>query len=63
MKDTDEIRIVIADDHQLVRRGLRQTIEADAALKVVAEAGDGQAALEKIRELSPDVAVLDVDMP
>ncbi len=63
MKDTDEIRIVIADDHQIVRRGLRQTIEADAALKVVAEAGDGQAAFEQIAALLPDVAVLDVDMP
>jgi DNA-binding NarL/FixJ family response regulator len=58
-----EIRIVIADDHPIVRRGLKEIIEADSLLKVVAEAGDGLAALEKIEQLRPDVAVLDIDMP
>jgi DNA-binding NarL/FixJ family response regulator len=58
-----EIRVVIADDHPVVRRGLRQTIEGDPILRVVAEAGDGQAALAQIRELKPAIAVLDVDMP
>jgi DNA-binding NarL/FixJ family response regulator len=58
-----EIKIIIADDHQLVRRGLRQTIEAEANFTVIAEASDGQAALRLITELLPDVAVLDVDMP
>ena len=60
---TSEIRIVIADDHPIVRRGLRQVIESDPRLRVVAEADDGEMALEQIRELKPDVAVLDVDMP
>jgi len=59
----DEIRIVIADDHPVVRQGLRQTIETDRELKIVAEAGDGQKALEQILELRPEVAVLDIDMP
>ena len=59
----NEIRVVIADDHPVVRRGLRQTIEGDPILKVLAEAGDGQAALAQIRELKPAIAVLDVDMP
>ena len=59
----NEIRVVIADDHPIVRRGLRQTIEGDPILKVLAEAGDGQAALAQIRELKPAIAVLDVDMP
>lgn len=59
----DEIRIVIADDHPIVRRGLRQAIESDEKLKVVAEADDGEAALRQIQELRPDVAVLDVEMP
>lgn len=59
----NEIRVVIADDHPVVRRGLRQTIEGDPILRVVAEAGDGQAALAQIRELKPAIAVLDVDMP
>jgi DNA-binding NarL/FixJ family response regulator len=58
-----EIRVVIADDHPLLRRGLRQTIESDPRLKVVAEAGDGEAALARIQDLKPAIAVLDVDMP
>jgi len=48
-----EIRIVIADDHPIVRRGLRQVIETEACLKVVAEADDGEAALARIQELKP----------
>jgi DNA-binding NarL/FixJ family response regulator len=58
-----EIKIVVADDHPLVRDGLRRAIEAAANLKVVAEAGDGQTALDRILALKPDVAVLDIDMP
>jgi len=60
---TTEIRLVIADDHPVFRRGLRMIIEADAALQVVAEAEDGARALDRIKEAEPDVAVLDVDMP
>ncbi|HKQ73435.1 MAG TPA: response regulator transcription factor [Blastocatellia bacterium] len=59
----NEIRIVIVDDHPIVRQGLRQMIESDRALKIVAEAGDGQTALEQIQCLQPDLAVLDIDMP
>jgi DNA-binding NarL/FixJ family response regulator len=58
-----EIRVVIADDHPVVRRGLRQTIESDPRLKVVAEADDGEAALAQIQELKPAIAVVDLDMP
>ncbi len=54
---------MIADDHPIFRSGLRQVIETDPSLCVVGEAGDGQAALEMIADLAPDVVVLDVNMP
>ena len=57
------IRLILADDHPIVRQGLRQIIEADKSLAIVAEAGDGQAALVAIQAHAPDVAVLDIDMP
>ena len=59
----DIITIIIADDHPIVRQGLRQVIEEDSALKVVAEAGNGREAVEAIGVHSPDVTILDVDMP
>jgi DNA-binding NarL/FixJ family response regulator len=57
------IRIVLADDHPIFRSGLRAILAQTAGITVVAEADDGVAALEQIRELRPDVAVLDLDMP
>jgi DNA-binding NarL/FixJ family response regulator len=60
---SDEIQIIIADDHPIFRRGLRVMIESEADLKVVAEADSGASALAMIDEFEPDVAVLDVDMP
>jgi DNA-binding NarL/FixJ family response regulator len=55
--------IVLADDHPIVRQGLRTAIEADPALKVVAEASDGETALNFIQQMRPGIAVLDIDMP
>ena len=57
------IRILIADDHDIVRCGLRRLIEAQANWEVVAEAGDGQDAVRKAVETKPDIAVLDYYMP
>ena len=57
------IRIVIADDHPVLRKGLRQVIEADPSVLVVAEADDGETALAQLEELQPQIAVLDIDMP
>lgn len=59
----EQIKIVLADDHPIVRQGLRQMIETDPHLLIVAEAGDGEEALRLIEEFQPTVAVLDVDMP
>ncbi len=58
-----QIKIVMADDHPIVRQGLKQMIEADKDLLIVAEAGDGESALALIEQHLPDVVVLDVDMP
>ncbi len=60
---SNDISIIIADDHPIVRKGLRQIIEADVRLKVLAEAVDGEEAVALIEELKPEIAVLDVDMP
>jgi DNA-binding NarL/FixJ family response regulator len=60
---SDIIRILLADDHPVVRRGLKATIEEDADLRVVAEAVDGNDALAKMIEFKPHVAILDIDMP
>jgi len=56
-------RILIADDHEIVRSGLRKIIESHAGWEVVAEVGDGKVAVEKALETMPDVAVLDYCMP
>ena len=59
----EKIKIVTADDHPIVRQGLRQMIEADQSFVVVGEAGDGAEALELIEIHQPDIAVIDIDMP
>jgi DNA-binding NarL/FixJ family response regulator len=58
-----EISIIIADDHPIVRKGLREIIEADSRLKVLAEADDGEEAVALVEKLKPEIVVLDVDMP
>jgi DNA-binding NarL/FixJ family response regulator len=59
----DVIRVLLADDHPIVRRGLKATIEEDERLRVIAEAADGREALQKIFDLKPEIAILDIDMP
>ncbi len=55
--------VIIADDHPLFRDGVKQALSRDPELSVVAVAGDGEEALRVIREHSPDVAILDMNMP
>jgi len=58
-----QISVLIADDHPVFRHGLRQIIETDTRLKVVAEASDGEEALARLQDTTVDVAMLDVTMP
>jgi DNA-binding NarL/FixJ family response regulator len=59
----EPIRVVIADDHQLFRRGLKMVLEAEDDIEVVAEAPDGQDAVTRVEQLAPDVVLMDVRMP
>jgi NarL family two-component system response regulator LiaR len=60
---TETIRILIADDHAIVRRGLRTLIASEPGMEVVGEAGDGAEAVQKARALLPDVILMDTVMP
>jgi two-component system nitrate/nitrite response regulator NarL len=57
------IKVLLVDDHPVVRKGIRSCLAQDAHLEVVGEAGDGQEALRKARELAPDIVLMDIDMP
>jgi DNA-binding NarL/FixJ family response regulator len=57
------IRVLLADDHTLMREGVRRILSADGGVEVVAEVGDGQAAIFETLARQPDVAVLDITMP
>lgn len=59
----NKIKILIADDHSMVREGLKQLIELEDDIEVIAQAGDGQEAIDKIHEFKPDVVLLDINMP
>ena len=59
----ERIRVLIADDHALVRDGTRRILEAERDMEVVGEAGDGEEAVALASTLKPDVAIIDIDMP
>ncbi|HLO14520.1 MAG TPA: response regulator transcription factor, partial [Anaerolineales bacterium] len=62
-KSKTKIRVLLADDHHIVRQGIRQLLESSKDIEVIAEAGDGEEAQSLIQQLKPDVAVLDIQMP
>src|SRR5437660_10587188 len=57
------LRILVADDHEIVRRGVCALLKSHAGWDVCAEAADGREAVEKARQLDPDVVILDIGMP
>ncbi|MGD9006717.1 MAG: response regulator transcription factor [Desulfobacteraceae bacterium] len=57
------IKVILADDHSIVRAGLRRIVEESGDMEVVAEASDGREALRKVEQYKPDVAVVDISMP
>jgi len=57
------IRVFIVDDHPIFRQGLKQVLASEPRLKVAGEAGDGASALDEIKSLKPDVAVVDINLP
>ena len=57
------IRILLADDHALVREGTRELLERESDMVVVAEANDGEEAVQLVAQKQPDVAIMDISMP
>ncbi|MBX6340839.1 MAG: response regulator transcription factor [Thermomicrobiaceae bacterium] len=60
---TQIVRVVVADDHDLFREGLRQLLETVPTVEIVGEAADGQEAIKLVSELRPDVVLMDINMP
>jgi DNA-binding NarL/FixJ family response regulator len=63
MNDNRPIKVFLADDHPLLRAGLRLSLNKEENIEVIGEAGDGFSAVEKIQASTPDVSLIDVDMP
>lgn len=57
------INVLLVDDHSMIREGIRQLLELDGDIKVIGEAGNGKTCLEMIERLTPDVVLLDINMP
>lgn len=63
LKDMKKLRILLADDHKVVREGLRLLIESQQDMRVVGEAANGEEVMQKARKLKPDLVVMDLSMP
>jgi len=57
------VKVLLVDDHAIIREGLRSLLEKQPDMEVVADVDDGRRAVEMVRELSPDVVIMDVTMP
>ena len=62
-EESKTIRLLLVDDHSLMRAALRETLEREPDIEVVGEAGDGETALAMLHELSPDLVLMDISMP
>ncbi len=63
MKRKSMIKVMIADDHAMIREGIKQLLEFDGDIKVIAEAGDGEECLKLLEKAVPEVLLLDINMP
>ena len=63
MKESGRISVLLADDHAIVREGVASLLREEPELNIIGQAGDGTEALDMIRDLQPDVAILDLNMP
>jgi two-component system, NarL family, response regulator NreC len=63
MNDTPSIRVLLADDHVMLRAGLKALLDDEPGVQVVAEASDGRTAVRLVSELAPDVVIMDINMP
>lgn len=57
------IRVILADDHEIVRNGIKLLLESEGDIEVIGEASDGKEALEKVQQLQPDILIVDIRMP
>jgi DNA-binding NarL/FixJ family response regulator len=60
---TEETTLLLVDDHAMLRKSLRVRIDREEGLRVIGEAADGQQAIDQVRQLQPDVVVMDLNMP
>jgi two-component system, NarL family, response regulator LiaR len=59
----EKIKLLLADDHAVVREGTRQLLENEPDMEIIGEAGDGEEAVRLVKQLKPDVIIMDVSMP